>query len=296
MHQQRIRRSIVQWSFIALVLALPALQPAAAKRIAIDFEGAFDSSGNDFTFANSFRLNRQNNASCETPCLAAIPLGFSVDFGAGLFDSVYINENGIVSFGTPLPGAGLPFTSVADLGDFGIPVIAPYYADLATVFVASNPSPNPTLEQGELFYSAGQADPFADASGAYSLAERVPAFRVTWNGANLSDPVYTQLYLYAAPGGAAGDFDIRFSYGNDASSTVPAGAIAGFALGGTNAARLAEPLNGDLDYVSIFRGGQLQNGSGPPSPVPEPSTLALLTGSLLMLALCRRRLLPAPPR
>jgi len=63
--------------------------------------------------------------------------------------------------------------------------------------------------------------------------------------------------LYAHPGSADGDFDLRLRYGiNDGESyTVPPG-IPGFVLG-ANSVALASPLQADTDYFYHFCGGRI---------------------------------------
>ncbi|HZF17219.1 MAG TPA: PEP-CTERM sorting domain-containing protein [Steroidobacteraceae bacterium] len=260
---------------------------AEARGVAVDFEGAFDNNGNDFTFGQSFVLDRQNNASCEPVC-SPINLGFDVNFGTGTESGVYINENGILSFGTPLPGFNLPFSGAANLSDLGVPVIAAYYTDLSTA-VYVRPTGNPTLGDGELFYSTGAADPHADSLGAYSHAESESAFRITWNAVGSEfGAISTQIYLYAFTGAGSvlGDFDLRYSYGSEGTPDLSSGPLSGFVLG-ANSLQSSGPYVTSQDYYFCFRGGALANCGGTTTVVPEPSTLALMGGVLLALPLVR---------
>lgn len=264
---------------LARVLAAFALCVAAAgaqaKNISIDFgDGNFPQSGNNFTLANTTELDRTGNAAGS-----AVDIGFGVNFGTGTtFSSLYVSENGIVSFGSGL-GA---FTSAASLGALGAPVIATYYADL----VSRAPSGDPlALTAGTITASRGVADPFADALGAYSTSETVQAFRLTWLGGTLaSDPnarIYTQLLLYSA--GGAGDFDLRLAYGFFNDTPIDAnGSLAGFALG-ANTFSIGGPYLPTTDYLFSFRNGVLVGsgtGGGGGTPVPEPAT-----GGLMLLGL-----------
>ncbi|MCP6335939.1 hypothetical protein NL449_28375, partial [Klebsiella pneumoniae] len=69
-----------------------------------------------------------------------VRIGFNLRIGTQVFDSLFVNENGLVSFGAPIERAiqsrgsfaeePAPFIRVSSLGDFRLPVIAPFYADL----------------------------------------------------------------------------------------------------------------------------------------------------------------------
>src|SRR5262245_9386795 len=140
--------------------ALLAAPCANATRVYIDFgDGNFANSGNLFPLSGSHDVDVDPNGSA-----GPINIGFSIDFGAGAVNSLYIHENGIVSFGSAL-GA---FTPVASLADLGAPVIAPYYADLVS---APADNDDATVVNGQVFYSVGSADPYLNGAGEYTEAE-----------------------------------------------------------------------------------------------------------------------------
>jgi Putative Ig domain len=253
-----------------------------AAHISIDF-GAIPSDGDDFgtatlndgsgactdltsTQAESCPLTLTGNAST-----GAIALGFPITFGSTTVSSVFINENGIVSFSSalsfPNPVTNSSFSSLSALG---VPVIAPYFADLTsiafqdTVFDMVN-------TPGQLMYQRGSAVP--SPNGA-DLTGEVPAFMVTWDGPTETGgtPIYTQLIIYSHSSSATGDFDIRFRYGLQDTDKYNNG-IAGLLLG-SNTLNVPGPLDGTNDYFYSFRNGVLV-GSTPPPPL----TLACPAGT-----------------
>ena len=244
--------------------------PAVARHTAIDFASTFgltDSSGQNFgtgsdcsataTTADACLVNVTGNSS------TAVELGFSINFGPGFTNvhTLFINENGIISFGAPV-------VSVApSLDAVGTPVIAPYYADLTSTDPAADYTPPDTpsvfailSHPGEIMYGRGVADPIATA-GLYSESEAVKTIHVAWAGPKRADgtPIFTQVLIYQ--NGSTGDFDLRIRYGaNDGESyDLSGGVLAGFRLGAAvNSVNLASPLTADGDYFFRFSGGQQQ--------------------------------------
>ena len=272
-----IRRSSLA---TAAAVALAVAVPAHAKRVFIDFGvDNLETSGNGWDTNNSFEADRTGDRSCDgSPC-TAIPLGFNINFGQGLVGSLFINENGAVTFGSPLTEGS--FTSSATLAGLGRPVIAPFYADListapdGTVFDVTN---------GEILYSRGIADPDEDQNGVYSVDSAVTAFHTTWAGPTVgNDPtlIFTDLVIYSR--GSNGDFDIRFGYGTLETPIMPAlGSIAGFALG-SNVNQFTGPYDSAHDFYFQFRGG---------SAVPAPAAGWLLMTGMAAIGLRMRRRKP----
>jgi hypothetical protein len=165
---------------------------------------------------------------------AAVPLGFTANFFGKAYTSVYVNQNGNVTFDSPL-STFTPF----DLASSPLAIIAPFFADVD----ASPPG-------------SGQA-----SYGQTTVSGR-PAFCVNWIGVGYySDHTDKtndfQLLLVSQPGGT-GDFDIVFNYNGIQWETGDAsGGDVG--LGGTSAA--AGYSNGDADPThSLTLPGSLQNG------------------------------------
>lgn len=212
----------------------------------------------------------------------AVPLGFRVAFYGATYDSVYVSNNGTISFAAPqidfTPyGLGAAYT--------GQPIIAPFFADVDTRPVRS----------GVIRYGTG-----LDAGRA--------AFGVTWPGVGYfqlgSDRLNAfQLILTDRSDRGAGDFDIIFNYGSiEWEAGYANGGVDG--LGGTTAsagwhagdAFFAMPgslvpgafLDGGVDALATSSNdgtpGQfrfaVQNGS---VAVPEPASAWLLLTALIGL-------------
>ena len=274
-----MRRHPVAVVIGTFVLALASAQ-AWAHHVSVDFGPIFGTGGDGddfgtatlgdgsgacvagFTLPQSCPLNLLSDAST-----AAIPLGFSIDFGTGPVSSVFINENGIVSF-----GSAITTTSFSSLASVGLPVIAPYFADLTsvafpvdgTVFTMSN-------TPGQLMYQTGKASALPDSGGSWNQADEVPAFAVLWDGPTNAGGVqiFTQLVIYSHASSGAGDFDIRFRYGvvdaDQYNTGTGASGIAGLLLG-SNTLNITGPLLATTDYFYSFRGGKLV-GTTPPPPL-----------------------------
>ena len=136
----------------------------------------------------------------------AVRLGFNVSFYGSTYDSVYVSNNGTISFSAPQTdftpyGLGTGYT--------GQPIIAPFFADVDT---------RPRLS-GVVHYGTG-----TDAGRT--------AFGVTWPAVGYfqlgSDRLNTfQLILTERSDRGVGDFDITFNYG-------AIGWEAGYANGGVD--------------------------------------------------------------
>ena len=129
-----------------------------------------------------------------------VNLGFGLNFFGNTFSSLYVNNNGNVTFTRPL-GTYTPFNVTSQTG---LPIIAPYFADVDTRNAAS----------GQVHYGAGEID-------------GRPAFCVNWLDAGFggnkgvgyygshADKLNTfQLLLISRDDRGAGDFDIEMNYDN----------------------------------------------------------------------------------
>ena len=272
-------------NFVAIltIAALGASSPGFAKRVFIDFGGDnLDISGNAWSTSpsDSFELDRTGDRSCDSsPCVTGIDLGFNINFGSGSVSSLFVNENGIVSFGSPLASGS--FAPVASLVNLSLPVIAPYYADLTSISPVDGVF---SVADGELLFSRGIADPDDDKNGIYLVDSAVPAVHVTWAGPTTGTTpttIFTDLVIYSRGGG---DFDVRFGYGTTDDAVLPAlTSLAGVSLGSGNLREFTGPYSAAADYFFQFRGGQL-------TAVPAPAAGWLLATGIAALAYRRRRL------
>ncbi len=143
-----------------------------------------------------------------------VPLGFNINFFGHNLSSLYVNNNGNVTFFEPFS----QFTPFGLTKDVNTPILAPFFADVDT------------RAAGQVTYGTGTVDGHQ-------------AFGVTWNNVgyynNHSDKTDTfQLVLIDRSDTGAGNFDVLFNYDKvqwdtgDASSG--SSAVAGFSDGSGN--------------------------------------------------------------
>lgn len=142
-----------------------------------------------------------------------VPIGFDIDFLGVVFDQLYVNNNGNVTFDTPL-FTFTPFDLIAN----NVAIIAPFFADVDTRF---------------------HGDPVTYGTGTVGGQA---AFGVNWLNVDYfaSSPAHGeqlnsfQLVLVDRSDIAPGDFDIEFNYGQITWETGSAsGGVGG--LGGSSA-------------------------------------------------------------
>jgi hypothetical protein len=211
---------------------------------------------------------------------APIPMLFSVTIAGNSYNQIFINENGVVSFGQGLP-SGFAGGTLADLGSLfsnsATPFIAAAYLNLNTP--AAPVTVDPVGGTAYVMYQTGVADPRGGEGdpGANvpptSSAGLPPAMAIVW-----SDPSQTavkgagfqaQLVIYSLTGGtnAPGDFAIRFRYGSQSFGDNPiVGSQAGYSLGGSvvTLAGLGfpEPYNQTHDFYFEFHGTAVVDTDG----------------------------------
>jgi hypothetical protein len=210
-----------------------------------------------------------NNSSVETK------LGFQVKIGAVSYDSLFINKNGFVTFGTAQTGNFVAAASIAALqsvitvnGTVTRPFIASFYRQMSIPDVSTSFAPF----GGGASYFRASGDPLAP----YTVPERVPAFAVTWfdSDFNINPQIMSQLVLYSA--GSNGDFYLRLRYGQSDNDQFTGLAGGSLVTGSPNQAfQLASTLGGATanlnDYFFVFRNGSLV-------PSLDPDADGLLDG------------------
>jgi hypothetical protein len=264
----------------ALISVLPvflAAGPVAyAGHTAIDStcDGSFDpaqpSTGSGQCFGDPVPIVLTNDLTS-----APINLGFSITIAGVSYSQVFVNENGLVSFGQGLPSGAFPGGTLAGLGthfaNSGTPFIAAAYLDLKT----SGGTPDGGGLASGVMYETGVADPQGgtdDPAGhapPTTLTGLPPAISIVWSDpsqavAGSGQGFEAQLVIYSLAGsGNPGDFAIRYRFGSSALGDNPVvGSQAGYSLGApvVTLAGLGFPEpydnapNGTQDYYFEFRG------------------------------------------
>lgn len=254
----------------------------------------------------------QSGYSADDDSFGAIDLGFSINLYGQTFSSLFVNNNGNVTFAWP-SGVANPASVDGGLAEHGTPVLAPFLADVDTTYT------NPVT------FGTGQID-------------GRNAFVVNWSevapfGSGESPALLNsfQLFLVERADLGAGDFDFEFNYagiGWDAGAAAGVAALVGFGDGTEGgdaflltgsgvfgafldagpastaliANQLGNPFDGDARdgrYAFGFRsgaaiisslpgGGEGGNPGGPVS-VPDAGEFPLLASSLALLAAASRR-------
>lgn len=244
----------------ALVAALALCLVSAMTIASPDAHASSQSAMVDDGGCISHRLSRNDDGSS-----AQVTLPFRINFFQRYYSSLYINNNGNVTFQSPL-SEYTPFRITASTP----PIIAPFFADVDTRGSASN-----VVTYGAASYDGN------------------PAFCVNWRHVgyyNSRTDKRNDFQLLLVLRDAAGDFDIVFNYGSiaweagDASGGAgglggtPAGA--GYSNGDGSASHFYE-LPGSLTAGAFLDGGanSLRSGTNSSSGVAGRFVFHIASGS-----------------
>ncbi len=188
------------------------VQPAATNFY--DINDLIDSESAVRPGFDEYTLEANDDDSTER-----IPMGFSINFFGNEYNMLYVNNNGNVTFDQSLR----TFTPFGLTEDVGIPIIAPFFADIDTRDQSS----------GLVTYGTGVVDG-NDAFG-------VNWIDVGYYNSHAEKRNSFQLVLISRPDRGVGDFDIEFNYSDIRWET-------GDASGGTNG------FGGDSARVGFTKG------------------------------------------
>ena len=292
---------VLRVATLTALVTLPVCAPSmvSAREIFIDFQNSgnpatdqYGSSGLFMSFAcpaggagsaaagSCDITGLQNNGSLQ------IQLGFDVRIGGTDYTSLFVNENGFVTFGTAPPAISGPLpTTLAGLQTAlgSTPFIAASYANLAP----GNGGIGSVLGSGGgMMFQRGLGLPGGRPAGTVLGTDPAgrAALDIVWSDPNLLSGSHfrSELILYSLdPLGQNGEFAFRLNYENTDSlgHAQSYGVLAAYSLGSLSGS-FAEPFNPNTDYFVR---------SVATTAAPEPGSLLLAAAGLLTAMTLRRR-------
>ena len=281
----RARRRLAIATVPVLLLAFASL-PAFAKKPQIDF--GLDNLTNNVNgeawsfFSTQCTSSATAAASCVidfsgTRTTGLVDIGFNVNIGGTQYPRLYVNRNGLLTFGSAVTA----FTAVDDFAGLTAavgaanPYIAPFYPNNELVIPVATSPEQLGFDVGGAEYGRGTANPSGtDGINNADLSGNVAAFKATWvedlgTGSNglplIETPIRTRVVLYnTAATGADGDFDIRIEYGGSYNGGSGHNGVVGLRLGSDADQVIISNLSGNptlvsdtTDYYYHFCGGHL---------------------------------------
>ena len=213
----------------------------------------------------------------------AVDIGFDVNIGGTKYTKIFVNKNGVLTFGAGL-GAFAPvadFAGLTTLVGTTNPYIAAFYPNSELDLPLAS-SPSDLGFAGGAEYGRGTANPAGTDNGNNTdLSNNVAAFKATWaepDDGSLVNPVTTRVVLYnTSAKGADGDFDIRIEYSGSYNNGTGKNGVVGFRLGSDQDEQIVSgsssaptPVTSDTDYYYHFCSGHLSTTVCAPAPPPPP--------------------------
>lgn len=239
-----------------------------------------------------------------------VNIGFSVNFFGATHSTLYVNNNGNFTFNSPLS----TFTPFGLTGSTGIPVIAPFFADVdtrgagsgLTNYGATSFTTNDAVNRAAFVGNWIDVGYFSTATNLLNSFQAVLIERGETGSGNF-DIVFNYRQIQWETGsasGGSGGFGGSSARAGYSAGTGAVGSFFEFAGSGVNGALLDGGINSLIAssnvaindplytrtagrYVFQVREGAVINP--PPTGVPEPYSLLLLTSTVVPLAIFRRR-------